>query len=90
MSEFYEFDPPKEGDEPQLPPLFNSQSVLKGQDPFDKAVSSANAGDVGTVFYSMDTRTECFIGKLPSCSANCPSSWLLSSWPSYRPKSKCL
>jgi len=54
MSEFYEFDPPKEGDEPQLPPLFNSQSVLKGQDPFDKAVSSANAGDVGTVFYSMN------------------------------------
>jgi len=57
MNEFYEFDPPKEGDEPQLPPLFSCQSVAQGKDPFDKAVSSASSGDVGTVFYSNDSDT---------------------------------
>ena len=50
MSEFYEFDPPKEGDEPQLPPLFNSQSVLKGQDPFDKAFKIDNIEIMHLVF----------------------------------------
>ena len=52
--EFYELDPPKEGDQPQLPPMFSSQEVLNGQSVFNKAVTAANSGDVGTVFYSCD------------------------------------
>ena len=52
--EFYELDPPKEGDQPQLPPMFSSQEVLNGQSVFNKAVTAANSGDVGTVFYSFD------------------------------------
>ena len=52
MTDYYELDPPKEGAEPQLPPLFSSQKVLEGKNPFDKAVASASSGDVGTVFYS--------------------------------------
>ena len=52
MTDYYELDPPKEGAEPQLPPLFSSQKVLEGKNPFDKAVASASSGDVGTVFYA--------------------------------------
>ncbi len=52
MSDFYELDPPKEGADPQLPPLFSSQKVLEGMDPFDKAIAAGSSGDVGTVFYS--------------------------------------
>ena len=48
--EFYELDPPKDGDQPQLPPMFSSQEVLNGQSVFNKAVTAANSGDVGTVF----------------------------------------
>ena len=51
--EFYELDPPKEGDQPQLPPMFSSQEVLNGQSVFNKAVTAANSGDVGTVFHSV-------------------------------------
>ena len=50
--EYYELDPPKKGDLPQLPPLFKAQEVLKNQNTFHKAISSASSGDVGTVFYS--------------------------------------
>ena len=57
MNEFYEFDPPKEGDAPQLPPMFSCQLVELGKDPLDEAVASASSGDVGTVFYSNDSDT---------------------------------
>ena len=50
--EYYELDPPKKGDLPQLPPLFKAQEVLKNKNTFHKAISSASSGDVGTVFYS--------------------------------------
>ena len=50
--EYYELDPPKKGDLPQLPPLFKAQEVLRKQNTFHKAISSASSGDVGTVFYS--------------------------------------
>ena len=51
-------DPPKEGDQPQHH-LFSSQEVLNGQSVFNKAVTAANSGDVGTVFYSQMRNTKC-------------------------------
>ena len=50
--EYYELDPPKKGDLPQLPPLFKAQEVLRKQNTFHKAISSASSGDAGTVFFS--------------------------------------
>ena len=57
--EFYELDPPKEGDQPQLPPMFSSQEVLSGQSVFNKAVTAEI--QVMLVLFSIPVMRECLM-----------------------------
>ena len=57
MTLYYENDPADDLSPPQLPPLLRAVEVPIAQDVLSKAVAVASSTDVGTVFYSEDTKS---------------------------------